>query len=95
MGASRVPDPSAPREEPVGHRTWWPTGLLAASLVSLLVAGMITLGSGVEDRGAHVVEVNARHSASASVDHLVDAPTQRLDEQKDSAGVMFTLKVIG
>lgn len=85
MGASRVPDPSAPREEPVGHRKWWPTGLLAGSLVSLLVAGSITLGSGVEDRGAHVVEVNARQSASASVDHLVDAPTQRLDEQKDPA----------
>lgn len=69
----------------MGHRKWWPTGLLAASLVSLLVVGTITLGSGVEDRGAHVIEINARHSESASADHLVDAPTQQLDGQKDPA----------
>jgi LPXTG-site transpeptidase (sortase) family protein len=85
VGASRVPDPSAPREEPVGHRKWWPTGLLAASLVSLFVVGTITLGSGVEDRGAHVIQINARHSESTSADHLVDAPTKQLDGQKDRA----------
>ena len=85
MRAPSVAEPSAPRGERGGHRKWWPIGLLAVSLVSLLVAGTIALSSGVEDRGSYVIEVNARHSASASADHLVEAPTQRLDEDQDSA----------